>query len=74
MRFVTVIGAAVGLTAIGALVLHFGAEAVVGSLLAIGWGGLATICLIHLALIAVMGMAWRALVPGSPRWAFVWVV
>lgn len=72
VRFVTVIGAAVGLTAIGALVVHFGAEAVVRSLLAIGWGGLATICLIHLALIAVMGIAWRALVPGTPSWAFVW--
>ena len=72
MRFITVIGAALGLTAIGALVVHFGAEAVVRSLLAIGWGGLASICLIHLALIAVMGMAWRALVPGTPGWAFVW--
>ncbi len=72
MRFITVIGAAVGLTAIGALVAHFGAEAVVRALLAIGWGGFAAICLIHLALIAVMGIAWRALVPGTPGWAFVW--
>ena len=72
MRFIPVIGAAVGLTAIGALVVHFGAEAVVRSLLAIGWGGLATVCLIHLALIAAMGIAWRALVPGTPGWAFVW--
>jgi putative membrane protein len=72
VRFITVIGATVGLTAIGALVIHFGAEAVVRSLLAIGLGGLATICLIHLALIAVMGIAWRALVPGTPGWAFVW--
>jgi len=72
VRFITVIGAAVGLTAIGVLVNHFGAEAVVKSLLAIGWGGLATICLIHLALISVMGMAWRALVRGTPGWVFVW--
>jgi glycosyltransferase 2 family protein len=72
VRFIPVIGAAVGLTAIGALVIHFGADAVVRSLLAIGWGGLAAICLIHLALIAVMGVAWRALVPETPCWAFVW--
>ena len=72
VRFVPVIGAAVGLTAVGALVVHFGAEAVVRSLLAIGWGGFAAICLIHLALIAVMGIAWRALVPGTPSWAFIW--
>ena len=72
MRSITVIGAALGLTAIGALVVHFGTEAVVSSLLAIGWVGLATICLIHLVLIAVMGIAWRALVPGTPGWAFVW--
>jgi glycosyltransferase 2 family protein len=72
VRFIPVIGTAVGLTAIGALVVHFGADAVVRSLLAIGWGGLAAICLIHLALIAVMGLAWHALVPDTPRWAIVW--
>jgi len=72
VRFVPVIGAAVGLTAIGALVVHFGADAVIRSLLAIGWGGFAAICLIHLALIAVMGIAWWALVPGAPAWVFIW--
>jgi hypothetical protein len=39
MRFVPVVGAAVGLTAIGALVVHFGAEAVIRSLVAIGGVG-----------------------------------
>jgi putative membrane protein len=72
MRFVPVIGAAVGLAAIGALVAHFGADAVLTSLLAIGWRGLAAICLIHLVLIAVMGIAWWALVPGAPAWVFIW--
>ena len=72
MRFVPVIGAAVGLAAIGALVVHFGAEAVIRSLLAIGWSGLAAIFLIHLALIAIMGIAWRVLVPHTPSWAFIW--
>lgn len=72
MRFVPVVGAAVGLTVIGALVVHFGADAVIRSLVAIGWGGFAAICLIHLALIAVMGIAWWTLVPTAPAWVFIW--
>jgi putative membrane protein len=67
-----VIGAAAGLAAIGVLVADFGAGAVVSSLLAIGWGGFAAICSIHLILIAVMGLAWRALVPATPAWIFMW--
>ena len=67
-----VIGAAAGLGAIGALIAYFGAGAVARSLLAIGWDGFAAICLIHLGLIAVMGLAWRALVPGTSAWIFVW--
>jgi len=69
---VPVIGAAAGLAAIGALVAYFGAGAVMRSLLAIGWGGFAAICSIHLVLIAVMGLAWRALVPATPAWIFMW--
>jgi putative membrane protein len=67
-----VIGAAVGLAAIGVLVAYFGAGAVVRSLLAVGWEGFAVICSIHLGLIAVMGLAWRALVPDAPIWIFIW--
>src|SRR5437899_9932668 len=67
------IGAAAGLTAIGALVAYFGAGAVLRSLLAVGAGGFAAICAIHLVLIATMGLAWRALLPGvaaaTPIWA-----
>jgi glycosyltransferase 2 family protein len=72
LRFVPIVGAAVGLAAIGALVVHFGADAVIRSLVAIGWGGFAVVCLIHLALIAVMGIAWWALVPSAPAWVFIW--
>jgi putative membrane protein len=72
VRLVPVIGAAVGLTALAALVANFGADAVIWSLIAIGWGGFAVICSIHLALIAVMGIAWRALVPDAPAWVFIW--
>ncbi len=67
-----VVGAAAGLTAIGALVGYFGAGAVVRSLLAIGWDGFAAICSIHLGLIAAMGLAWRALLPGASAWIFIW--
>ena len=55
-----------------ALVGYFGAAAVFHSLAAIGWLGFSAICLIHLAVIAVEGVAWRVLVPGARAWAFVW--
>jgi hypothetical protein len=71
-ELVPVITAAAGLAVIGVLIGYFGADAVVRSLLAIGGGGFAAICVIHLALIVVMGLAWRALVPDTPAWVFVW--
>jgi putative membrane protein len=61
-----------GLALIGVLVGYFGADAVIRSLIAIGWAGFATICLIHLVLIAVMGMAWWALLPGTRLWISIW--
>jgi glycosyltransferase 2 family protein len=59
--FALLAGLAVTLT----LVAIFGAGAVGRSFLAIGWRGFLLICLIHLALIALMGIAWRGLVPGA---------
>jgi putative membrane protein len=61
-----------GLALIGILIGYFGADAVFRSLLAVGWGGFATICLIHLALMAVMGIAWWALLPGTKLWISIW--
>lgn len=72
MKAVPIIAALLGLAVMAALVAFFGAGAVLGSLLAIGWKGFAAICLIHLTLIAVMGIAWRGLVPGAPIWPFLW--
>ncbi len=72
MKAVPIIAALLGLAVMAALVAVFGAGAVLGSLLAIGWKGFAAICLIHLTLIAVMGIAWRGLVPGAPIWPFLW--
>jgi putative membrane protein len=72
MTALSVAAAIVGLAAIGGLVAWFGAAAVLGSLAAIGWVGFAAVCLIHLVLIAAMGVAWRLLVPDAPAWAFLW--
>jgi glycosyltransferase 2 family protein len=63
---------AAGIAAMAALVLHFGAGAVAGALLAVGFGGFASVTLIHTALIAAMGLAWAALLPGAPPWITVW--
>lgn len=72
MKIVTVIAGLVGLAIIGALVGYFGAGSVVRSLRAIGWDGFAVICLIHLSVIALEGLAWRVLVPGKSAWTFLW--
>ena len=72
MRLASIAAAMVGLALIGVLIGYFGADAVIHSLLAIGWSGFATICLIHLALIAVMGIAWWALLPGTKLWVSIW--
>jgi len=60
MRLASVFAAIIGLVLIGALVGYFGVEAVTRSLIAVGWIGFAVICLIHLALIAAMGIAWAS--------------
>jgi putative membrane protein len=54
------------------LVGLFGAGAGLRSLVAVGGTGFAAICAIHLALMAVMGIAWRALLPGARPWVAVW--
>jgi glycosyltransferase 2 family protein len=72
VRLVSLLAAMAGLALIGILIGYFGADAVFRSLLAVGWGGFATICLIHLALMAVMGIAWWALLPGTKLWISIW--
>ncbi|MBV9828212.1 MAG: flippase-like domain-containing protein [Alphaproteobacteria bacterium] len=61
-----------GVAVMVALVAYFGAGAVVGSLLAIGVPGFAAICVIHLGLTAVMGLAWWSLLPGAPPGWVMW--
>ena len=72
MRLASIVAAIAGLALIGVLVGYFGADAVIRSLIAIGWSGFVTICLIHLVLIAVMGAAWWALLPGTRLWISIW--
>jgi len=72
MRVLSILAAVAGIAAMTALVVVFGAGAVTRSLVAVGWRGFAAICLIQLALLATIGIAWRGLVVGFPAWAFVW--
>jgi putative membrane protein len=72
MRLGPAIAAMAGLALVGALVTYFGTDAVIRSLLAVGWVGFGAICLIHAVLIAVMGVAWWALLPGTRLWVPVW--
>ena len=67
-----IIAAAVGLAVAVVLVAYFGAGAVARSLLSIGLAGFAAICAIHLVLIGVMGLAWRALLPGTRAGRVMW--
>ncbi len=72
MKAVPILVAIAGVAAIAALVGYFGAGAVMRSLLAVGGIGFAAVCAIHLALIALMGLAWRALLPGAPSGKVMW--
>jgi putative membrane protein len=72
VRLISIVTAIAGLGLIGVLVAYFGADAVTRSLLAVGWVGFGTICLIHLALIVIMGIAWWVLTPGRSPWTSIW--
>ncbi|MBV9586790.1 MAG: flippase-like domain-containing protein [Alphaproteobacteria bacterium] len=72
MKTWPVLAVVVGIAAIAGLVAYFGAGAVIRSLFAVGYLGFAAICAIHLALMAVMGLAWRTLLPGAPAWVAIW--
>lgn len=72
MRVASLLAAMAGLALIGILVGYFGADAVLRSLTAVGWQGFAAICLIHLVLMAVMGIAWWTLLPGTRLWMSMW--
>jgi glycosyltransferase 2 family protein len=72
VRLFSALAALVGLVLIAGLVAHFGFGAVARSLAAVGWAGFAAVCLIHIALIVVMGVAWGALLPRTSSWVLIW--
>jgi glycosyltransferase 2 family protein len=72
MKGLGIAGALAGLAVVAALVAYFGAAGVLQALFAIGLSGFLAICAIHLVLIVVMGVAWRALLPRSRSWAAIW--
>src|SRR5258705_2492241 len=72
MKARPILAAVLGIGVMLALVGYFGAGAVIRSLVAVGGLGFAAICAIHLALMVVMGFAWRVLMPGIPSWVAIW--
>jgi putative membrane protein len=72
MKGLPILAAAIGVAAMAALVGYFGAGAVMRSLLAVGGLGFAAVCAIHLGLMAVMGLAWWAVMPSAPPWMAIW--
>jgi hypothetical protein len=72
MKALPIIAAILGVAVMAMLVGYFGADAVMHSLAAVGVGGFVAVCVIHLALTAVMGLAWRALLPGVPSGRVMW--
>lgn len=75
MRFRLVIVAGLGLALVFYLLLHAGLGSVLAAAVQVGWGGFALLCLYALALLALLGAAWHALMPaaqGNRLWVFVW--
>ena len=72
MKLFSIFAAIAGLSLTAALVAYFGLGAVARPLVAVGWTGFSVICLIHLALIAIMGIAWGALLLGTSLWVPIW--
>jgi putative membrane protein len=72
MRFFPILAIIAGISAMVILAWRLGVEAVLHSLVAIGPLGFASVCLIHIALIALMGLGWGALLPGTKTRITVW--
>jgi len=75
MKALAWIGLLAGALLATLLVGHYGLAAVGRALAAIGWTGFAVVVALHLAVIAVMGLAWFVLArpaPGARPALFVW--
>jgi glycosyltransferase 2 family protein len=73
-KLVPILAAVAGLLLGTAIIGYFGFGAVVTALGTIGWGGFVIVCLYHLVLMGVLGLAWYALVPPprQPVRAYLW--
>ena len=75
MKRWTVLALIAGAAAFTLLLLHFGIGAVGEAVVRLGWTGFGATIGLHLALIAIMGLAWWLLTRGSTNarpWCFVW--
>jgi putative membrane protein len=74
-RLGLIAAAVAGLGVLAYLVFYVGVGAVFAAVSKVGWGGFALICVIGLALFAILGGAWFTVVPASsrPRFTtFIW--
>lgn len=67
MRFLKYAGFVVGIAVLAVLAIRAGMADVVKTLAALDWGGFAIISLLHVPVIAVMGLAWWAVGRGGAR-------
>ncbi len=74
MKLTAIFGLIVGLAVATLLIVHFGAAEIADALADVGWRGLALICAIQLALVVLLGFAWRSIVPKAAcgLWSFAW--
>jgi putative membrane protein len=73
MKLATILAAIAGLILGTAIVAYYGFGAVAQGLAAIGWGGFALICAYHLALMAVLGIAWYIIAPPGEGGAHTYI-
>ncbi len=72
MKLGVILAALAGLALAAWLVFHIGFASVLGAVASVGWGGFAILCAFQLALFAVLGAAWCALIPHGRIATFIW--
>jgi putative membrane protein len=74
VRIAVILSALGGVAVALALVAWFGAGSVLKALEAIGWRGLLILIALHLVLMVLCAIAWRAVMPATQRMAFRWAL
>src|SRR5215469_8391680 len=67
-RYGLLLVAALGLATTLYLVFYVGFAAVFGALASLGWSGFAFLCVLYIALFALLSLAWFVLVPHAGAW------